>query len=277
MNKLHKDWYDWTLKGGSKPDFLKNKVAYYVLGNGAEQWRYADSLDAITAESRPVYLTSQNASANDVFNSGTLTADKPGSTSKPDHYVYDPLDTKFSAWDSPDSGDGNLTDVSGLLASSGKILVYHTQAFAQDIELAGFFKLPVWIALDQPDTDIAAAIYEIKADGSSALLAMDVLRARYRQSLREAVFAKPGAIERYNFDHFTFIARRIAKGSRLRLVIGPVNSRAWEKNYNSSGVVADETGKDAHTVTVTLYHDATHPSALYLPIAASDAKATKNR
>ena len=275
MNKLHKDWYDWTLKSGSKPDFLKNKVAYYVLGDGAEQWRYADSLDAITAESRPMYLTSSNGSANDVFNSGSLMAAKTGSSSKPDHYVYDPLDTQFWAWDPTDSSEDNLTDVSGLLASSGKILVYHTPAFAQDIELAGFFKLPVWIALDQPDTDIAAAVYEIKADGSSALLAMDMQRARYRQSLRNAEFAKPGVIERYDFDHFTFIARRIAKGSRLRLVIAPVNSRSLEKNYNGNGVVAEESGKDAHTVTVTLYHDAAHPSALYLPIAASDKSATK--
>ncbi len=240
MNKLHKDWYDWTLKGGSKPDFLKNKVAYYVLGDSAEQWRYADSLDAITAESRPVYLASQNANANDVFNSGTLTADKQGTASKPDQYIYDPLDTKFSAWDALDSSSDNLTDVSGQLASSGKILVYHSPAFAQDIELAGFFKLPVWIALDQPDTDIAAAVYEIKADGRSVLLGMDVLRARYRQSLRESAFPKSGAIERYDFDHFPFIARNMAKGSRLRLVIGPVNSKAFEKNYNTSGVVADE-------------------------------------
>jgi len=41
-----------------------------------------------------------------------------------------------------------------------------------------------------------------------------------------------------------------------------------EKNYNSGGVVAEETGKDARTVNVTLYHDAAHPSALYVPIAA---------
>ena len=65
------------------------------------------------------------------------------------------------------------------------------------------------------------------------------------------------------------ILRRIGKGSRLRLVLGPVNSKYWEKNYNSGGIVADESGKDAQTVTVTLYHDAAHPSALYLPIAAS--------
>lgn len=29
MHQLHKDWYDWTLKGGQKPAFLKQRVAYY--------------------------------------------------------------------------------------------------------------------------------------------------------------------------------------------------------------------------------------------------------
>ena len=80
--------------------------------------------------------------------------------------------------------------------------------------------------------------------------------------------ATPGEIERYDFDRFTFVARRIAKGSRLRLAVGPINSMYAEKNYNAGGVVAAESGKDARTVTVSLYHDARHPSGLSVPIAA---------
>ena len=95
-----------------------------------------------------------------------------------------------------------------------------------------------------------------------------MLRARYRKSFREAQLVKPGAVERYDFDHFSFTARRVAKGSRLRLLIAPMNSVWSQKNYNSGGVVATESGKDARTVKVTLYHDAAHPSALYLPISA---------
>lgn len=30
MNDLHKQWYDYTLKDGPKPAFLKNIVAYFV-------------------------------------------------------------------------------------------------------------------------------------------------------------------------------------------------------------------------------------------------------
>ena len=32
MNDLHRQWYDWTLKNGPKPEFLKKRVAYYVVG-----------------------------------------------------------------------------------------------------------------------------------------------------------------------------------------------------------------------------------------------------
>jgi hypothetical protein len=45
------------------------------------------------------------------------------------------------------------------------------------------------------------------------------------------------------------------------------NSIQVEKNYNSGGVVASESGKDARTAHIALYHDAGHASFLDLPIA----------
>lgn len=76
---------------------------------------------------------------------------------------------------------------------------------------------------------------------------------------------------RLNKGEFSFIARQLGKGSRLRLVFGPVDSIYAQRNYNSGGVVAEESGTDAREgeVTVRLYHDARHPSALHVPIGAS--------
>jgi len=68
------------------------------------------------------------------------------------------------------------------------------------------------------------------------------------------------------FDNFTFFSRQLAKGSHLRLVVGSVNTPSAEKNYNSGGVVAKETGKDAKTAHIQLLHDAEHPSVLELPV-----------
>jgi uncharacterized protein len=44
------------------------------------------------------------------------------------------------------------------------------------------------------------------------------------------------------------------------------NTPSVEKNYNSGGVVTQETAKDAKTAHITLVHDAEHPSALELPV-----------
>ncbi|HEX5124476.1 MAG TPA: CocE/NonD family hydrolase, partial [Rhodanobacteraceae bacterium] len=271
MNALHKAWYDWTMKSGAKPEFLKDKVAFYVVGE--EAWRYAPSLDAVTARAEAWYLDSVAGRANDAFASGSLGNRKP-SGGKPDSYVYDPLDTSPAEWQSIDVPNG-LTDQRDTLNSSGKILVYTTAPLAADTDIAGFFKLSAWLSIDQPDTDFVAQVAEIKSDGSTVALSDDLLRARYRKSFREAEAVKPGAVERYDFDHFTFQARRIAKGSRLRLVISPLNSQWSQKNYNSGGVVSTETGKDAKKVTVTLYHDVAHPSALYVPLAAKSSVPAK--
>ena len=272
MNALHKAWYDWTMKSGPKPEFLKNKVAFYVVGE--EAWRYAPTLDAVTARARAVVSRFCRRPRERRVRIGQPRQPTSPAAASPTATSTIRSTRRLREWETVDVPNG-LTDQRGMLNSSGKILVYHTAPFAADTDLAGFFKLSAWISLDQPDTDFGVSIYEIKADGSSVSLTDDLLRARYRKSFRDAQPVKPGAVERYDFDHFTFIARRIAKGSRLRLVIAPVNSLWSEKNYNSGGVVANESGKDARKVTVTLYHDAAHPSALYLPIAAASSVPAK--
>jgi putative CocE/NonD family hydrolase len=261
MNKLHKEWYDWTLKDGAKPEFLKKQVAYYVMG--AEEWKYADSLEAIATKKQTFYLHS-DGKANDVFHSGSLREERP-SASEPDRYVYDPLDVRPAELEKEDV-ENYLTDERYALNLFGNGLVYHTEPFAQETEISGLVRLVVWIAMDVPDTDFEVMLYEIQVDGTSIALTEDRQRARYRSSLREAKLVTPGEINRYEFNHFQFFSRRISKGSRLRLVFKSPNSIYWQKNYNSGGVVAEESGADARTAHVTLYHDAEHASFLELPV-----------
>ena len=263
LNKLHTEWYDWTMKGGPKPEFLKKRVAYYLVG--AEEWKYADSLESISNAAKTLYLGS-NADASDVFRSGVLTERKPGASAVIDSWTYDPLDTRPGSAEPEDDGN-SLTSQRAVLNLFGGGVVYHAGPFAEVVEIAGFPKLTVWLKMDVPDTDLEADLYEILPDGGSVALASASMRARYRESLREAKAVVAGKIEKYVFDNFTFFARRVEKGSRLRLVLRSINSAGAEKNYNSGGVVASETGKDAKTAHVTLIHDAEHASALELPVA----------
>jgi putative CocE/NonD family hydrolase len=260
LNQLHKDWYDWTLKGGTRPAFLKKRVAYYVIG--AEMWKYADSLEAIGAQPR-TYSLSSAGDASDVFHSGRLT--DGAAPSPPDHYRYDPLDARFAELEA-ESIDDYITDQRYTLNLFGNGLLYHSEPFAEDTEVTGHAKLTTWIALDVPDTDFVVRIYEVMLDGACVLLATDQIRARYRESLRKETLVTPGQINRYQFDGFPFFSRRIAKGSRLRLFINSPNSIHTQKNYNGGGDVSSEGRAQAKTANVALYHDAEHPSVLEIPV-----------
>ncbi len=260
MNQLHTDWYDWTMKSGKKPEFLKDQVAYYVIG--AEKWKYAKSLESISNAKKVFYLNS-DGSANDVFRSGSMTEKKPDA-SKPDAYVYDPLDKRPAEIEKEEVESG-YTDQRYALNLFGNGLVYHTEAFNEPTEFSGFLKFVAWMSIDVPDTDFQVTVYEILPDGKSIFLSQDMIRARYRDSLREAKLVKPGEINRYEFSAFTFMSRQIGKGSRLRLLIACPNSINLQKNYNSGGDVSAETAKDARTAHVKLYHDAEHPSSLEVP------------
>ena len=262
LPKLHLEWYAWTLQGGSKPGFLKAPVAYYVIT--ADTWRYAQSLESVTGEVRPLHLNSAGY-ANDVFASGSLASAVSGG--KPDRYVYDPRDVGAAALEAS-IDPSSLVDQRMLHAKSGKLLVYHSAPFEKDTEISGFFTLSAWIAIDRPDTDFQATVYEIRPDGTSIQMTSDTIRARYRESSRSPKLIATKSALRYDFEHFNFVSQLVKAASRLRLVISPVNSIYSEKNYNSDGEVASESMKDARTVTVTLYHDAAHPSTLQVPIGA---------
>ena len=263
MNDLHRQWWDWTLKRGKQPEFLKQHVAYYVTGK--DEWRYAESLEAVAPETMTLYLNSAGT-ANSVFESGTLTS-QPAAGTAQDKWTYDPLDTRPGLELEKEDIKNPLTDQRYALNLYGNGVVYHTAPFEQDTEVSGYLKLTLWLAMDVPDTDIAVNVSEILADGSSVALTDDEVRARYRDSLTQAKLVKPGEINKYEFDSFQWMSRLVKKGSRLRLVISCPNSIYVEKNYNSGGAVENETGKDARTAHLTLYHDAQHPSALVLPIA----------
>jgi uncharacterized protein len=272
LNDLHRQWYDWTMKKGSRPAFLKKQIAYYLLAAGNTgangEWRYANSLDDFTAAAHNYYLDSREGDANGVFRSGALTETQPKGGA--DSFIYDPLETgRGESLEAPGSvSKAAMLDQRYALSIGKDGLVYHTAPLAKETELIGCPKVKLWVSLDTPDTDLAADLYEIQPDGTSIQLWANMRRLRYRESAAEGKLVNPGEIVACDFAPGLFVARKLMKGSRLRLVISAVNSIFAEKNYNSGGVVAEENAKDARTAHIQIHHDATHASVLQLNLSA---------
>jgi uncharacterized protein len=271
LNDLHRQWYDWTMKSRSRPEFLKNKLAYYLLAPGNSgangEWKYADNFETLTANPQTFYLDSKDGDANGVFRSGSLAEKQPLEGS--DRFTYDPLDTtRGEIVDGTDAKEKIAPgiDQTYVLSIGQDGLVYHTKPLPNETPFIGSPAVTLWLSIDTPDVDVSALLYEVQPDGTSIVLWGDIRRLRYRESLREAKLVKPGEIVRCDFNPGLFVARRLMKGSRLRLVVSALNSIVFQKNYCSGGIVAEETAKDARTCHVHVYHDATHPSTIQLPL-----------
>jgi len=262
IDQFHIDFFDWVLKGGKRPDILKDRVNYFVMG--ADEWRHADSLQDLSDHSLRLYLSSPDSDAHDVFHAGSLTTLQPGAQPA-DHFKDDPLALTSADELLKDSGDDYL--MQSPEAYKANRLLYVSDPIPAPITVAGVMDLLANVSLDAPDGDIWAGVDAILPDGRTLVLGQDMLRARFRHGMAKAEPAVPGAIEPWRFDGFYFTVRELPKGTRLRVVLAPLNIPDLQKNYNSGGRIGYETAKDARAATFSVHLDPQHPSYLELPLA----------
>lgn len=267
MKALHRAWYDWTLKGGAKPAFLQKRVAVYVQGD--DSWRFADRVEDLGGTRRSLYLHSDGGAS--LQRPGSLGPSLPGEEAA-DHFSFDPRDPAPAQEEGPPAAKYLAHAGSALLAgtdlfqSTTRATVFETAPFENAAVVIGSPTLSVWVRMDVPDTDFFASIYEVLADGSILQLSNDILRTRYRNSRTKAEPMKPGIATRLDFNAFKFFARRIAKGSRLRLAFGNLTDPSFFQNQNSGKNVSEEADQDAGVAHIKLLHDTEHPSVLELPM-----------
>jgi len=251
VKALHVAWYDHVLKGGPVPAFLSDHFVYFLAG--ANAWRAAPSLAAATDHRDTLWLSSPASDAGSIAARGALA--RTPQPQAPDSYAYDPsLPAHNEGFEGgPLVSPDYLTDDGMMRRVKGDGLVYDTAPLTKGAKLVGVPDLTLDLAMDTPDTDIRAALYEVKADGSVICLTQDWVRARYRKTRRKAELVTPGEVEAYRFDNFNFVARAIAPGSVIRLVIVPVGASFHdERNRNSGKPVELETAADNRVATVSL-------------------------
>jgi len=263
IDQLQIDWFDWVVKGAKRPDVLKDRVNYYVMGETSGEWRHAESLQSITDHSLRFYLSSVDGPAEDVFHSGRLIDELPRDKD-PDSLRSDPREhdatAGVGAW-----GEKFLID---QRAAYGRhILVYQSAALAAQTNLAGFMRLALSISLDTPDADIYAEVQAVYPDGHVIMLGNDFVRARFRRGLEKEILVTPGVVEPYVFDGFYLTDRVLPAGTRIRLVLSPLDTPDWERNDNTGGPLGIRSVAAGRVATIRVHLDAQHPSYLELPIA----------
>jgi uncharacterized protein len=120
---------------------------------------------------------------------------------------------------------------------------------------------------DTPDFDLWAQVQMVAPDGSAVTLGQDMRRARFRDGFFRQKLLQPGQVVTIPFT-FNWMAWRIPAGARIRLVVMPLNSPDYQKNYNTGGRIGYEDPRNARVAHIELFHDGSRASALLLPLAA---------
>ncbi|ASE61705.1 CocE/NonD family hydrolase [Chryseobacterium indologenes] len=226
IDDLAFSWFDYILKGGKKPDLLKDRINFQVMNTNT--WKHVSGLDKMHTSTLRFYLQDLKNTSS-VFN-------KPGkkdfTSQTVDFTIRDDKDTYYK------SGKKDSIKTTNSIVFESEVLDKE-MIFSGNI--SGFFN----VSINKKDFDTETSLYQIQPDGKSFLLSTHMVRASYAKDNAGRKLLTPDVIEQIPVNNSIFMSKKIEKGSKLLLLVGVNKNPNWQINYGTGKNVSDETVQDA--------------------------------
>ncbi|WP_284461790.1 CocE/NonD family hydrolase [Chryseobacterium sp.] len=237
IDDLAFSWFDYILKGGKKPEILKDRINFQVMNTNT--WKHVADLDKMHTSSLKFYLQDKKNTSS-VFN-------KPQSKS----FTTQIVDLK----------NRDQKDIYYKVSKKDSIKMTNSVAFESEVldkdmiisgNLSGFFN----VSINKKDFDTDTYLYQIQPDGKSSLLSTHIVRASYAKNNEKRQLLEPNKTEQIPINNSYFMSKKIEKGSKLLLLVGVNKNPNWQINYGSGKDVSDETIKDSgEPLEIKWYND----------------------
>lgn len=248
INDLIFEWFDYILKEGKRPEILKDKVNFQVMGKN--EWKHVPGLDQMHNEILTFYLGTAN-------HQKALLKNSPEKRS----HIAQTVDFK-------DRSEVNLfksTDVCNFpaidnteLKTEKQQLVFESDPIETPFAISGSITASLKVSCNKKDMDIAWQVYEKTADNHYFALANNLQRASYAKDRSKRQLLKPNTIETINMNNTFITSKQLQKGSRIVIVMGVNKNPNWQVNYGTGKDVSEETIQDAEVpLEVKWYNDST--------------------
>ncbi|MGV8937332.1 MAG: CocE/NonD family hydrolase [Allorhizobium sp.] len=289
---FRRNWFDHWLKGIPNVVSEKTEARIFAMGGGSGSRNGDGRLDHggrwIEAGEWPLPGTS----VQDYFlhANGQLSPERPTDAQNPLTYDFDPQNPVPSIGGSLTSGapifeGGGFdqresprfygADRHGLpLSARADVLTFETEPLDEDMLVAGPIEIELFVASDAPDTDFTAKLIDVyppSADyptGYALNITDGIIRCRYRNSWDNPEPITAGEIFKVTIEPFA-TANLFAKGHRVRVDISSSNFPKYDVNPNT--YAPEGRGRTRKIARNTVYCDATHASAIRLPLVPAEA------
>ncbi len=226
-------WMDYILRGGKKPEMLKDKINYEVMG--ANEWKYAPSLEQVSNETLTLYLT--DAKVDSQYRLSGVKPSKPGFLTQ----EVDFRDRKTM------NNDYYPSPIVGRKPDLSNGFSFISEPFDEPVEISGSFSGAINAIINKKDMDIGVVLYEVMSNGELFQLSYHLGRASYAKDMSHRKLLTPGKVESIPFDKTRMVSRRLGKGSRLLVTLNINKNPFAQINYGTGKDVSVEGINDAKT------------------------------
>lgn len=231
MAELRFQWFDYTLRGGPKPELLRDKINYQVTG--ANVWKHAPSISAMSAETLRFHLSTERAGE-----SYLLSRAAPARAASVSQKVD--LADRSNADRTPPGG--NVIDTA---IDTWNGLQFVSDALPDTVEVSGLFSGHLEFVTNKRDFDFQIQLYELTSQGEYAELAPYWSRASHVNDLGKRHLLVPGTRHALDFKSVRLMSHRVHAGSRIVAVLSVIKGPDRQINYGSGKEVSEETIADA--------------------------------
>lgn len=224
-------WFDHVLYGAPKPELIKDKVNYQLLGSN--RWQHKPSYQNMNEEHVSYFLSAKKRESGEMH----LSTE----TSLADEFVTLEVDMANR------STQHNLNDRRFMMEQIDEPngLVYSTAPFEKATELAGELTGHFSIAINKKDVDIGFKLYEVTEDERVFLLTRYISRASYASDMSKRKLLTPHQKTQVPIINSRMIGKLIEKGSRLVLVLNVNKNPGAQVNLGTGKDVSEEIISDA--------------------------------
>lgn len=155
------------------------------------------------------------------------------------------------------------------LSARNDVLVFQTEPLENDVEVTGEISVNLWASSSAVDTDFTAKLIDVYPPnpdfpgGFDLNIGDGILRARFRNSLKQERLMKPGTIYRMTIKLYP-TSNVFKRGHRIRVDISSSNFPRFDVNPNTGEPLNNH--RSMVTATNTIHHDRSHPSHIILPV-----------